>query len=473
MIEKDAMHSIPTVVKGGTLRPSEKAYVALAHSGLLAAAALVIASGERAMRFIIFFIFSAGFVLLLRYPAALVAAVHALPFLGIFSYGSVTSLIVLLSLLTVAFCFGIVKRPSLAFNLPIMLILLFFIYLVVNWYLNGQPHPEGAQGKMRLFFIRAVIPSLVIMTFGAAQEKFRIFAWSSVAYALFSALLIVATYTGVAKISGAVWGESGRIGLFGLDPISFSIPLGIGGLVAVHFLIRAGRLRQKGALLLVFLFVFFAIFPTGTRQTVFALAVSLPVYALVAYRSFLTKTFAALALSAVFVLAFVLVLTQYRDERFDVLGQGYKKTSSARVRMETMERALLTFKTAPLFGVGISGHGKYIYTDNPYSGKVAKDREHVHNLFVELLAEQGIIGLALFLLPFGIAFRRLRHAMRTRTEDPEFRSHAALLVALLAFAATQANISGGVAVSGAFLMTLAAWASVLARPVVHTSFARS
>jgi len=58
---------------------------------------------------------------------------------------------------------------------------------------------------------------------------------------------------------------------------------------------------------------------------------------------------------------------------------------------------------------------------------------------------------------------RLVRRLRERHADQQFRTHVGLLFALMAFGFLQANISGGISVSGAFLITLVAWGSVLSQ----------
>jgi len=445
------------------LKKNNNLYLITTHSLFLTAALMLVARGEKAAQTLAFGIFAAGFALLLRYPEALVAAVNAVPFLGAFSYGGVTALIALLVLMALVICWRLARRPTHLFNLAIMLTLLFFAYLVLNWYLSGQVDEEGGAGKLRLYFIRGVIPVALVLTLDDTLNRLRGFLFSWVSFALLSSLMIVATYLGLASLSGADWGGSGRIGLFGFDPISFSLPIGIAGIILVHYFLHATHAMLKPVILALFGFMFFSLFPTGSRQTLLAMAVGILVYTFIAYRSFFGKALAAMVVLLALLAAFFGVAGRYKSDRFDVMAEGYAKNSSFQGRMITLERGMETFRGAPLFGVGLGGHGKYIYTTNPHTGKRVKDKEHVHNLFVELLAEQGIVGLTLFLLPLAMVCWQLSRRLREGQTDQHFRTHAGLLFALLAFALLQANISGGISVSGAFMTTLVAWASMLSR----------
>jgi O-antigen ligase len=393
----------------------------------------------------------------------LVAAVHSLPYLGSFSYGGVTALIVLLALMTLAFCLRIVRRPAILANLPIMLQLVFFAYIVLNWYLSGQRNPEDGLGTLRLFFIRGVIPAALILTVGNALERLQGFLVSTVAFSFLSTVMVVTSYLGLSNINGSQWGGSERIALFGFDPISFSLPIGFACVILAHFFLRAGSSLVKPILLTLFAFMFFSIFPTGSRQTILALAFGILAYSFVAYRKFFAKSLASIAVALALVVGFFTVTSHYKSDRFDVTSKGYLENSSFKGRLVTMQRGLDTFMTAPLFGVGAGGHGKYIFMTNSYTGKTVKEKEHIHNLFIELLAEQGVVGLGLFLLPLVMAVWNLWSAIQRSPDDSYFRANAAAVFALLVYSIVQSNISGGIAVSGGVIFTVIAWSSVLAK----------
>lgn len=113
------------------------------------------------------------------------------------------------------------------------------------------------------------------------------------------------------------------------------------------------------------------------------------------------------------VVAFFLVLPPSYLDRLFTLGGFFGAPSSSRVeelslqgRLSENLTALEMVKQNPLFGVGLNSYA-YLF---PYYSKglglalVATERE-AHNLYLETLAETGIVGLALFLFLLFYCYR--------------------------------------------------------------------
>ena len=80
--------------------------------------------------------------------------------------------------------------------------------------------------------------------------------------------------------------------------------------------------------------------------------------------------------------------------RFNVMLEGdTKDNKSLTVRYELYNKSYQMFSSNPVFGIGLGAYGLY---------RVGKDgRDHPHNMFLEVLIEQGIIGLILLLIIFS------------------------------------------------------------------------
>ncbi len=451
----------PNYIRLSRSRAFERLCLIIAHSSCLAGVLIIILRGERATQKISFTVFMGGFILLMRHPESLVAAIHTLPYLGSFSIGGVTALTGMLALTSVAIAWRLIRRIKLAGNLTILLLLVFFAYLLLNWYVSGPP--DGIS-KIKLFFIRGIIPAVLILTFGNGQKRFRGFLGSAVVFAFLLSLMILTAYFGISGISDARWGDSGRISLFGFDPISISLPIGIACVIILHFILSGKVSPQcRGLLIALFSIMFFSIFPTGTRQMVLAVAMGALIYTLFIYKSYFSKVVVSVSVAIMLIAGFFIVISHYKGKRFDVASSGYLQDRSFQGRFLTMQKGLATFNRAPLVGVGAGGHGEYRKKVNPYTGKTSREKEHIHNLFVELLAEQGLIGFMLFMAPVIYSIVRLLHLLRRRANNPLFRSNGAVLCALFGFAFVQSNISGGLSVSGGLIVTLTAWAGVVNR----------
>jgi O-antigen ligase len=86
---------------------------------------------------------------------------------------------------------------------------------------------------------------------------------------------------------------------------------------------------------------------------------------------------------------------------------------ASRGRMTEMKAAGILFIEHPILGAGPGLAPRYY---NQYAtlvgGKVRPDDRRAHNLFVQLAAETGVIGLGAFLVVLGLAFRDLDRARR-------------------------------------------------------------
>lgn len=93
---------------------------------------------------------------------------------------------------------------------------------------------------------------------------------------------------------------------------------------------------------------------------------------------------------------------------------GLRNTDgAARGRMTEMMSAALVFAENPILGAG-PGLAPLYYDENAgvVGGKVRQGTRRSHNLYLELAAETGVIGLSAFALVIGLAFRDLDAARR-------------------------------------------------------------
>jgi oligosaccharide repeat unit polymerase len=370
--------------------------------------------------------------------------------------------VTLLGIIAVVFGWRLMGGYKRIANLPVLFTLAFFVYAVVSLYLAEQADNEFGMSNLKLYLIRGVAPSLLIMTFNQPLRRVRVYFSATLVFTSMSIVMSVLAYAGLIKTTSGTWG-AGRIGLFGFDPISFALPFGVACVIAYHHFMNSEKLYTRPLAVLFLCASFVAIIPTGSRQIFVALAAGILVYTYFAYPSLIKRVVMGLISCVIISLALFIVISKVGGDRYDVTSSGYNKNKQVSFagRITTMKKGLDTFSESPLFGVGSGGHGKYIYTTNPRTGKKIRDKEHVHNLFIELLAEYGLVGFALFMTSMAIAVRRLLKNLRLVSNDPVARSNYSLLLGLMAFAVVQANISGGLAVSGGFISMLVAWMSIM------------
>ncbi len=102
---------------------------------------------------------------------------------------------------------------------------------------------------------------------------------------------------------------------------------------------------------------------------------------------------------AAILIIITIALAPYLARRIETLSDVFTQYGSATYRLRMMYYATRLSLDNPLFGVGINLSPYYLATE--FKGEqLAFDPTYPHNLFFQLLAETGIVGLTLFLL-FG------------------------------------------------------------------------
>jgi O-antigen ligase len=156
-----------------------------------------------------------------------------------------------------------------------------------------------------------------------------------------------------------------------------------------------------------------------SRGAVIALALTLP-FALL-FRAVRVRHLAVSVVVAISVLA----ATPHYSERIVSIGQvamqaigvgpvGLRNADGAsRGRMTEMKAAGMLFLDHPILGAGpgLAPH-YYQHYAGLVGGKVRADTRRTHNLFLQLAAETGIVGLSAFLLVVALTFGGLERARR-------------------------------------------------------------
>lgn len=426
----------------------------------LLATLLILVKGQHGTETTVFVLLAGAAVFLLRNPEALVALICAVPHLGSFSYRGVTSLVYTLGVIAFVFFWRLFRGVKCLANPPVLFTIVFFIYTIVNLYLSGVEDLEFGMANLKLYLIRGVAPALLIMTFNQPLRRVRVFYSTTLVFTCMAISMSILAFTGHLKGATGTFG-GGRIGLFGFDPISFSLPFGVAGVIAYHHFLNSEKMYAKPLAALFLGASFIAIIPTGTRQTFLALGVGILIYTYFVYPSMIKRVMMGLISCLLIGLALFTVITKVGGKRYDVTAKGYDKEGSFKGRIVSMKKGIDTFRDAPLFGVGSGGHGKFFYSIDPRSGKLNKDKEHIHNLFIELLAEYGLVGFGLYMTSVALGVKGLLNKLRQPDLDQVSRSNYSLLLGLMGFAVFQANISGGLAVSGGFITLLTAWMSIM------------
>jgi putative inorganic carbon (hco3(-)) transporter len=125
---------------------------------------------------------------------------------------------------------------------------------------------------------------------------------------------------------------------------------------------------------------------------------------------------------------------------------GYARSDSVANRYELQQAAWDIWTGSPIYGVGLGGYGPAMLDENTRVARTMRwfVKEHnwppqflgTHNMYLQLMAETGIVGLGLILLFFAMLLRDLRRAQAGFAEAGDRHGMAltsTLEVGLIAF----------------------------------------
>lgn len=215
------------------------------------------------------------------------------------------------------------------------------------------------------------------------------------------------------------------------------LPLCLAGL-------RTGLAVHRLAWLAAAALIFCGMTLTFSRGAFVALALSVPLALLAGLLRWRHVAVVAIALLA------TLALLPHQAERVASVGRValqaagitpagmHNADSATRGRMTEMQAAGLMFLEHPVLGVG-PGLAPHFYVDyaRAVGGKVRPGRRRTHNLYLQLAAETGLVGLAAFASTIVLMLRALlRAADHWGRASASGRMAAGLALALVVFLAT-------------------------------------
>jgi O-antigen ligase len=149
-------------------------------------------------------------------------------------------------------------------------------------------------------------------------------------------------------------------------------------------------------------------------------------------------------------------LSQEVVDRYAALQHPFESDASGADRLQFWCSAWDTFVDHPLFGIGAGGWGM-VWNKEDF-------RDFPHNIFLEILCEEGVIGGLLFSLFFFGAIRLVWKIMRSPFTTPRGRTLAIWTIGILTFAGLDAQLSGDIQTND-YIWMAAACICVLARIV--------
>lgn len=210
----------------------------------------------------------------------------------------------------------------------------------------------------------------------------------------------------------------------------YGVTLVLGALWVLDLAVTEPRRSRRVACSALFTATALMLFLTFSRGTWLAATVALG-GALVLHRRIMGRLVVALALAGAVLLGSGVLATQL-DFAAERIGSE-EAEESALSRLPVALASLRMFEERPLVGFGYENFNEY---DRAYQGPVGgfyPDKDHSsHNLYLTLLAEQGLVG---FLLYVGAAAAWLHRSLRVRRQgrlDPPPSHRTALLWLALA-----------------------------------------
>jgi len=190
--------------------------------------------------------------------------------------------------------------------------------------------------------------------------------------------------------------------------ILFSIPLG------VHLLFGAATLKKRVFWGMLLLMEIATLILTYSRSAALVLCLLLLLLG-IRYRRQLKPRYIGLvaaAFVAALIVVAVMVPSSYWERHKEALGHD---DTSIQRRLSYLTVGRDEFFRNPFLGSGLGtfeiayANSKYAFTD-PYDLTGETARRAAHNVYVEILVGTGLLGLAVFLLIIGLAWRNFRKA---------------------------------------------------------------
>lgn len=321
-------------------------------------------------------------------------------------------------------------------------LLLLFALFSGTLMLSGlyTPSPQAGGLKIVRFLLFAssmfLAPFVFLRTQADSVRMLKYFKFLSaiILCAMLVNLLIIAT-------SGGLVTYLVRASLLGANPIAVSRSLAVIAAMVTVIGIRHTGWRRVASLLLLTL-ILLTIVSTGSRGPLASFFAGIAVFTLmfesVIYRS---RLFIVGGVSIVIVAGLLLALPESLTTRFLQITQGdiivteggVERVSTIATRLNFWEMSVKHWVESAFsffFGIGAGGFSSlFVWRDF---------RWYPHNIFLEVLLEQGIVGLALLGLMVVIA---VRHLIKAR-EQGVISEHSSVWIASMIVIFFSAQVSG-------------------------------
>lgn len=340
------------------------------------------------------------------------------------------------------------REPPLGWQRPAILLT---VYGMVGFAsILYAPDPERVWSALVVFAKDAMI-TVIIVVLLHHPSTFRKVIWTLLFIGIFLGTLsiyqyITGTYTNdywgfavanIQSITGQTndYRSAGPIG----DPNYYAQVMGVLVPLSLERFIRERRPILRGVALWALIASVFAVFLTYSRGGFIAMAIALIAYFIIYPPKVYYIPVAILGGLLLMTLAppmyfdRILSLTELFNPKGGLMVEDYALRGRASENLAALEMV----KAQPLFGVGFSN---FSFLFNQYSKQaglalVATERA-AHNLYLEVVAETGLVGFAVFMTMLYTSFRMIYRAwvVFVRTKSRDYAGMAASFgVALLGY----------------------------------------
>jgi O-antigen ligase len=283
-------------------------------------------------------------------------------------------------------------------NLAFLFIGLTFVLFVSGFYTVSPEYGWMKIGRFIVFLLpMCLTPFIIFQKSEDSRKLLRIFIIVIICVA--AILMIRLVYI---SLTGGLLGYLVRVTITGANPISIARYLALGGALSFAALLRQS-MNMKIIQVLALIIILLGIISTGSRGPLFSLFFSALTFAIIFEQRNFKKIFLFLSGSMLVVIALIYFLPENLTYRFSQITSGEYVLTQTGVRRYSTIASRYNFWILGLsawissiknvfFGLGAGGYSSlFIWRDF---------RWYPHNIFIEILAELGIVGFSLLVLFF-------------------------------------------------------------------------
>jgi O-antigen ligase len=301
-------------------------------------------------------------------------------------------------------------------NLYVKLILGYFLLLMACLPLSRVP--IYGREKIISFLILIVIPIIIFFVMSPMQEKDL--------KLLITICILISVFHSLRPIFYGTYSDPRGLSEFLLSPITYSRYAGLGTVILFTLLVsKSLNILKMSLISLLLIFLTFALFITGSRGPIISILFSIIVVLIINFKR-KELTF-ILTIRKIAIVILLLVICIYIVPFNFNETRGFKRIFSysyntinldafSPIRSEFIKIAFKGFLDSNFIGIGTGGFPSLLNR---------QDKSYPHNLILEILVEQGIVGFILICLLFLLTLRRVSRIISSHTFT---KSHEIIIV---------------------------------------------